>query len=225
MKIIIFLSLIILLVIIRSQRKKKRRKNGVQILKKFNRGASAKAKENFYRANSDVIDAMEIRATLQFRTCLVCGAIDGRRYGFNDTLPKLPLHEGCRCVLLPVTPFSDFIEKVQPAEMVPVAYFAEQRYNASGKKKRFAELAESTRKKYCYAEEKILMSQGVKVWRQFNGNYQQWFYSLPPEYQKIILGDYRFELMQKMDLSLSDFVDVDNLREYTIDELKQRYQY
>jgi hypothetical protein len=214
MKIIIFLSLIILLVIIRSQRKKKRRKNGVQILKNFDRGA-----------NSDVIDAMEIRATLQFRTCLVCGAIDGRRYGFNDPLPQLPLHEGCRCILLPVTPLSDFIASPRPAEMVPVAYFAEQRYNASGKKKPFAELAESTQKKYCYAEEKILMSQGVKVWRQFNGNYQQWFYSLPPEYQKIIVGEERFYFMCKKQLHISHLVDFANLREYSMEELKQRYGY
>lgn len=186
----------------------------------------AKAKEDYYRANADAVVAMEIRAALQFRTCLICGVIDGSRYGFNEPMPELPLHEGCRCVLLPVTPLSDFIEEVQPAETVPVAYFAEQRYNASNKGKRsFSDLAYSTQKKYYNEEQRILTAQGVEVYKEFNGNYTKWFNSLPAEYQRIILGDYRFELMQKMDLSLSDFVDVDNLREYTINELKQKYQY
>ena len=182
-------------------------------------------REQFYRSQQDVLVGMGMCATLQFRTCLVCGVLDGMQYTFEQHPPRLPLHPGCRCILLPVTPLSDFMASPRPAEMVPVAYFAELRYNAEKRKKKFTELAKSTQKKYYYAEEKILTSQGVKVWRQFEGNYQQWFYSLPPEYQKIIVGEERFYFMCKKQLHISHLVDFANLREYSMEELKQRYGY
>ena len=167
---------------------------------------------------------MEICAALQFRTCLVCGVLDGIRYKFDERVPSLPLHPGCRCVLLPVMPLSDFIEDQRPAEMVPVAYFAEQRYNAEKRKKQFAELAESTQRKYYHAEEKNFYSAGVKVWQQFSGNYTQWFNALPAEYQKIIVGEKRFAIMKKKHLPLAALVDLQNLREYTVEELERKYK-
>ena len=115
-------------------------------------------------------------------------------------------------------------ETLRPAEMVPVAFLAEQRYNAGNHKKKFSELAESTQKKYYLAEEKILSQQGVKVWKQFKGNYRQWFASLPAKYQKIIVGEERFCLMQKHKLDIADLVDVGNVREYSIEELKMRLE-
>lgn len=197
---------------------------GMQIPKTYAPREMNKKKEAFYRANTDVLDGMEICATLQFSTCLVCGVMDGRRYGFNERVPQLPLHDGCRCVLLPVTPLSDYTKSSRPAEMVPVAYFAEQRYDAGNHKKKFAELAKNTQKKYYLAEEKILMQQGTKVWQQFNGNYCQWFATLPQKYQKIIVGSERFRLMKKHNLNIADFVDIKNFREYTIEEIERRLQ-
>lgn len=208
------------------RKKKKRRKTtGMQIPQNSDRAAIAKERERFYRENQDVLVGMGMCATLQFRTCLVCGVLDGMQYTFEQHPPRLPLHPGCRCILLPVTPLSDFMASPRPAEMVPVAYFAELRYNAKKRKKQFAELAKSTQKKYYYAEEKILTSQGVKVWRQFEGNYTKWFNSLPAKYQKIIVGDERFALMKKNHLQIADLVDIANLREYTIEELKQKYEF
>ena len=201
-------------------RKKEKIKTNTNRLKK---STNAK-KERFYRANADVLEGMEICAALQFRTCLVCGVLDGTRYKFNGRAPSLPLHPGCRCVLLPVTPLSDFIEAQRPAEMVPIAYFAEQRYNAEKRKKQFAELAESTQRKYYHAEEKMFIQRGVKVWQQFSGNYTQWFNSLPAEYQKIIVGEKRFAIMKKKHLPLAALVDLQNLREYTVEELERIYK-
>ena len=126
--------------------------------------------------------------------------------------------------MLPVTPLSDFMEDQRPAEMVPIAYFAEQRYNAENHRKKFAELAESTQRKYYHAEEKIFIQRGVKVWQQFSGNYTQWFNSLPAEYQKIIVGEKRFGIMKKKHLPLAALVDLQNLREYTVEELERIYK-
>lgn len=146
----IFLGATLLVFICIVARKKKKSKAGRH---RLSESTNAK-KKRFYRANADVLEGMEICAALQFRTCLVCGVLDGTRYKFNGRAPSLPLHPGCRCVLLPVTPLSDFIEEQRPAEMIPVAYFAEQRYNAEKRKKQFAELAEATQRKYYHAEEK-----------------------------------------------------------------------
>ena len=200
------------------RKKKERRKTtGIQMPQNSDRAAIAKERERFYRENQDILEGVEICATLQFRTCLVCGVLDGMQYTFEQQSPRLPLHPGCRCELLPVTPLSDFTASPRPAEMVPLAYLAEQRYNSSGsRKKKFTELAESTQKKYCYAEEKILTSQGVKVWRQFEGNYTKWFNSLPAKYKKIIVGDERFALMQKNHLAIADLVDIENSSNLTL---------
>ena len=216
----IFLGAALLLFICIVARKKKKSEAGRH---RLSESTNAK-KERFYRANADVLEGMEICASLQFRTCLVCGVLDGTRYKFNERVPSLPLHPGCRCVLLPVTPLSDFIEDQRPAEMIPVAYFAEQRYNVEKRKKQFAELAEATQRKYYHAEEKMFIQRGVKVWQQFSGNYTQWFNSLPAEYQKIIVGEKRFGIMKKKHLPLAALVDLQNLREYTVEELERIYK-
>ena len=165
----------------------------------------------------------EYLATLQFRTCLVCGVLDGQRYKYKRDVPT-KIHPGCRCVIIPVTALSDLISNEQrPAELIPVALYAEQRYDSGKRNRKFAELSESTQKKYIREEEKLFAAKGMKAYGFFNGNYAQWFASLPAEYQKVIIGDERFCLMQQHHLQLADFVDLKNLREYSIDELYNKY--
>lgn len=43
-------------------------------------------------------------ATLDGRTCLACGADDGKLFKRNEPRPSLPRHINCRCVYVPVTP-------------------------------------------------------------------------------------------------------------------------
>lgn len=43
----------------------------------------------------------EYLATLDARTCLVCGDLDGRLYEKIEDAPSLPQHRGCRCLLIP----------------------------------------------------------------------------------------------------------------------------
>lgn len=40
-------------------------------------------------------------ATLDSRTCLVCGELDGKLFKHIEDAPMLPQHRGCRCVLVP----------------------------------------------------------------------------------------------------------------------------
>ena len=56
-----------------------------------------------YQQNEDVIDGYRWLATLDRRTCLVCGANDGKEVRYlNDFKEQVPLHYNCRCIIVPI---------------------------------------------------------------------------------------------------------------------------
>ena len=56
-----------------------------------------------YNANSDIIDKLQWTATLDPRTCLRCGAEDGKMWPLEEPHAVPPLHWNCRCVCVPIT--------------------------------------------------------------------------------------------------------------------------
>ncbi len=48
--------------------------------------------------NSDIVKGVELLCALDEQTCLTCLELEGAR-----NPPELPIHEGCRCITLPVT--------------------------------------------------------------------------------------------------------------------------
>lgn len=58
--------------------------------------AATQAREATWAANSDIVRGVEWNATLEARTCAVCGALDGQIYPM-DKGPRPPLHPNCRC--------------------------------------------------------------------------------------------------------------------------------
>jgi SPP1 gp7 family putative phage head morphogenesis protein len=52
---------------------------------------------------SDLIRGWRYLATLDNRTCPICGPDDGKFYELDDQRPTLPRHWQCRCVYIPVT--------------------------------------------------------------------------------------------------------------------------
>lgn len=63
---------------------------------------STHAREETYDANSDVIDSVQLVATLDSRTTLYCMSIDGKTFPVNEG-PRPPFHMGCRTTTVPVT--------------------------------------------------------------------------------------------------------------------------
>ena len=58
-----------------------------------------------YRENSDIIRAEQYVATLDDRTCQICGPLDGQVFRIKDgksTIPRPPRHPNCRCFVTPV---------------------------------------------------------------------------------------------------------------------------
>jgi SPP1 gp7 family putative phage head morphogenesis protein len=60
------------------------------------------AREAVYKQNEDIIKGYQYVATLDSRTCLECGPLDGKVYKLDESLPELPKHPQCRCLLNPV---------------------------------------------------------------------------------------------------------------------------
>jgi|WetSurMetagenome_2_1015567.scaffolds.fasta_scaffold80378_3 SPP1 gp7 family putative phage head morphogenesis protein len=68
-----------------------------EILRSSNLGSMA-----VYEANRDVLRGWEFEATLDERTCNICGPRDGKQYPFDSQAEKPPLHPHCRCAVTPV---------------------------------------------------------------------------------------------------------------------------
>ena len=59
------------------------------------------ARDATYKANSKLFSGYRYVGTLDDRTCLVCGEMDGKVFETLEEAPELPQHPNCRCLLLP----------------------------------------------------------------------------------------------------------------------------
>ena len=69
----------------------------------------------FYKSNEQYFDGYKWIATLDRRTCLVCGALDGKIFKTLDEVKnKPPMHLNCRCLL--IANFDNEIEDARASE-------------------------------------------------------------------------------------------------------------
>ena len=61
------------------------------------------ARMELYKANSNIIKAVQYVATLDTKTCPVCGTLDGKVWDLDEQHPTPPMHYNCRCVIAPIT--------------------------------------------------------------------------------------------------------------------------
>ena len=59
------------------------------------------ARDATYKANSKLFSGYRYVGTLDDRTCLVCGELDGQVFETLDEAPELPAHDNCRCLYIP----------------------------------------------------------------------------------------------------------------------------
>lgn len=64
--------------------------------------ASNEAATDLYALNARHLDGIQWVATLDSRTCALCGPYDGRVYGMTEARPEIPAHPNCRCMWAPV---------------------------------------------------------------------------------------------------------------------------
>lgn len=188
-------------------------------------GIANSAKEAFYQANDDVISGVEILSTLDGRTCPVCASLDRKRYKLGESHPSLPLHNRCRCVLLPVTPASDFADEQRPMANADFMAEAERKYNAKYPNKNFDDLAASTKKKYYYqAMREYEKRTGEPAYEQSDGavSFRDYFNKHMTEQQrKDWLGPERYKLWKRGGISLDKFIPPYPQKRLTVEELKR----
>ena len=188
-------------------------------------GIANSAKMAFYQANDDVITGVEILSTLDGRTCPVCASLDRKRYKMDETPPSLPLHHQCRCVLLPVTPASDFADEQRPMANADFMAEAKRNYSAKYPDKNFDDLATSTKKKYYYqAMREYEARTGEPAYQQSDGavSFRDYFNEHMTEQQrKDWLGPERYKLWEKGNIPLDKFIPPYPQKRMTVEELKK----
>ncbi len=201
------------------------RRSAVNMARTLTNAIANNAKETFYRENADVLEGVEILATLDGRTCPVCASIDRKRYKFDEPHPALPIHHQCRCVLLPVTPLSDLVEEARPMAKADFMKEAEQLYKKKYPNKDFAALADSTKKKYYYeAMREYERITGEPAYTQVSGgvNFKDYFENhMTAQQQKDWLGPERYEIWKRGNLPLDKFIPPYPNPRLTVEALKE----
>ena len=135
---------------------------------------------------AEVVTGWRHLGTLDGRTCLRCGPLDGKTYGLKESKPTLPLHWRCRCLYLPETGESYFREGTRAAVKEDLRIV----HHRDG----------STSTKFSVAEVEQVPAKTT---------YQSWLkgqLEKDPEFVKEVLGKGRFELFKAGKLNLNRMV-------------------
>ena len=73
-------------------------------------------RREIYSENEKYISGYKYLATLDRRTCEICGKYDGKIFKTLDDCPVLPIHYNCRCVIIPVIKGMEKIADERPDE-------------------------------------------------------------------------------------------------------------
>ena len=181
-----------------------------------------------YRANADGIDGVQWLATLDHRTCIICGSYDGRIWS-QDKLYEVkvpPAHPNCRCVLIPYIDLGDGIDadgNSRPAEAENFDLLAKTKYEANpNAKKNYNELSHEYRRKLRYAAmEECRHKTGKSPYRQVKGDmtFADYLKTQSVSFQREWLGKTRFALYQSGKLALDQMVRPDSGFKRTVEEL------
>jgi hypothetical protein len=137
------------------------------------------------RLVGDMLKGWQYVATLDGRTCPVCGADDNRFFPVDKPRPNLPRHFSCRCLYVPVVNEAD---AAAPVERPAVKHEERTVHHRDG----------STSTKF-----------KVSAVEHTTENYSQWLkrqLKEDPAFVRSILGKTRFELFQAGEIDLRKMV-------------------
>jgi SPP1 gp7 family putative phage head morphogenesis protein len=86
------------------------REQAAAIVRTTSNHVTTQAREATYNEMDDVLKGVQWVATLDTKTCPVCGPLDGKVFKLNEG-PRPPSHWNCRCTTAPVTKSFDEILK------------------------------------------------------------------------------------------------------------------
>ncbi len=154
------------------------------VTKSYIQSANAKAHEDIYEANKDIIDKVEWSAIMENGntttgrgTCPRCAALDGAMYASTKSAPPCPLHPRCRCMLLPITKtWRDLGIDVDEADEVYEKWY--------------------------------IRSPGRKILQTgtIDGNYAEWWATRSTKFQDNAIGPRRADLVRSGQVDFNDLV-------------------
>ena len=153
--------------------------------------------------NADVIGGIKFISTLDAKTCPFCGSYDGKIWKPEDAalVKRPPLHPNCRCTVIPWFGTEETPEGNRPAANADFDRLAEEAYNRQarekGLKRRYEDLAPSTRLKYYYqAQKQYEKDTGKPAYSQVKRDvsFRDYFESQPESFKRSWLGPKRYEL-------------------------------
>lgn len=160
--------------------------------------ASHDARAQLYNNNRDVIKGYEYVATLDSRTCPICFPDDGKRAKKRSSLPQPPRHPRCRCIIRPLTRFSDKFPSDRPAVTKVETKVVKHRDGTTSTKFRPLEVSFDHK------------------------TYEQFFRSQPESWQRDVLGSARFRLWKDGKADLGDFRAEGRNRVLSLEQLERK---
>ena len=175
-------------------------------------GVSNNARVETIKENSDVIDGIKFLGTLDGKTCPYCASLDGYIWRGEDMVHarRPPIHPNCRCTLVPYVELKDDegnvvdVDAERPAANADFDALAKEAYNDNAKqngwKRRWDDLAPSTRLKYYYQAQKDFEARtGKKAYDQVPASltFADYFKKQNDQFKRSWLGAKRFDLYQQ----------------------------
>ena len=176
-----------------------------------------------YQSNADVLDGVQWRAALDHRTCIICGAYDGKIWPpdkmYEVKVP--PAHPNCRCRLVPYIDIGEGVGR--PAEAENFDQMAKEKYEAKYKGKKYDDLSYDYRRKLRYDAIKEYQKNGGEPYKRMESSttFADYLKGQSDEFQREWLGPGRYKLYKDGKLPLEYMVKPDNGFKRTVEDLEQ----
>ena len=171
------------------------------------------ARESVYRENEKYFgvgdDKYEYLATLDARTCLVCGNYDGKKFKSLEDAPHVPQHRNCRCLIIPYFDIKDDTRASKDGQVSSKIDFATW----------LEEQDEKTQKEVLGATRFRMYQEGVKF-EQFVDNGQT--LTLDQLYERGLLDSSAIKSSLSKSIDIDDFElmgDANGVKKEVIDEI------
>lgn len=172
-------------------------KNAQTLVRTSALAAANAANLEAWRGNADIVESLQWIATLDPRTCIACGQLDGRKWPNVAGHPVPPHHWNCRCFLIPVTKSFEQLARESHGNSRIARELDQMQANGSTRASMEGQVSAKT-------------------------SYEQWLKNQPKERQIDILGAAKYEVWSKQKLSLTDLLDQRG-NPLTLDELRKKW--
>lgn len=198
------------------------RRAAIAIVRTAAVATGAEARDEFFRANSDIFSEEAWVATLDHRACPVCMGLDGQRFKIGQG-PRAPIHMQCRCLRVAVVADNGQLIGTRP-------------FNPSTEKSLLKEFADreglgvvSSRDGLPHGTKGAFDEFARKRVRELIGRmpasqtYAAFLKNQSASFQDEVLGATRGKLFRQGDLPISQFSDMKTQKAYTMRQLALRY--